>query len=41
MHQQPFAHFLWIMFSVTGASTAVIVAAIRLLFRRGKGATDL
>jgi hypothetical protein len=29
------------MFAVTGSSTAVIVAAIRLLFRRGKGATDL
>jgi hypothetical protein len=28
------------MFAVTGSSTAVIVAAIRLLFRRGKGATD-
>jgi hypothetical protein len=41
MHQQPFTHFLWIMFVVTGVSTIVIAAGIRLMFRRGKGATDL
>lgn len=41
MPREPFVHELWLIFAVTGAGTVLITAAIRFLFRRKLGITEL
>jgi hypothetical protein len=41
MHHEAFAHFLPILIIVVVATTAVIVTAVRLFFRRGMDALDI
>ncbi len=41
MHHEAFAHFLPILIIVVVVTTGVIVAAIRLFFRRGMDALDI
>jgi hypothetical protein len=40
MHQS-FTHFLPVLMGIIAGTTVAIAIAVRLLFRRGKGALDL
>lgn len=41
MHPEPFSHFLPMLIIIVVGTTGIIVAAVRLFFRRGMDALDI